>query len=354
MNNPQYGLCVPEGGEDAHIFLTLQQNDEEMSEVGMYIFSMDSQGGKGRRVDDNGEVLAKSKFQSPLSSSLEITVRAGRGIVILPCTFDPDMPGFFELIASSSCKVDLFEIGGENESVVSIEGEWGEKTSGGCFNHPTWRQNKQYLMYVHKPTTLQVKVSHHLSSNSSPFSIGAYVLSPSPSHPSFERLFVTPPDVLSRSPFAPLSSTVTEPFLADPSPHPYIIIPCPFHPENYSKFSLSVEDVMGGEMDGRVELKEADLWEKGMVEGEWGEGMAGGSFMHSSWRENRQYRVRVRVGGRVCLRLRRLRVCIFLILLLFSRSIYYLFIFSFIFIYLSLFIYFLMIFYLNNNNNNKK
>ena len=315
VNNPQFGIRCPEGQKEAHIFVTLQQKDEDLSEVGMYIFAMNDAASK---VDENAELLTKSKFQSPLSSSLELTVRPGKPIIVLPCTFDPDMPANFDLTVSSSCKIELFEIGGDSESVVSIDGEWDSATSGGCFNHPTWRQNKQYLMYVHQPTTLKVKVSCHLSSGRNPFSIGAYVLSPSSegekeeeNYSSLERIFVTPSDVVARSPFAPHSSVSTETFEAEPSPNPYIIIPCSFHPQNHSTFSLSVENVNSGSLEGVVELKEAEKWGYGKVEGEWGEGGAGGSFAHSSWRENPQYRVRVKDGARVCLRLRRSRVIFF-------------------------------------------
>ena len=57
-----------------------------------------------------------------------------------------------------------------------------------------------------------------------------------------------------------------------------------------------------------MELEPVKEWKFAEIKGEWGEETAGGNLRYPSWRKNIQYQLKVKVGSRVCLRLRRTKV----------------------------------------------
>ena len=316
VNNPQYGVVFqkrkgdPSSSNippDSHVIFHLSQPEEDFCEVGLYAFSSASASWPFPRADDAATVLGKSRFSSPLSASLSLTHPTASALICMPCTFDPDVRGAFTLELWSNHPLSLLPLSSLSaSSALSVDGVWAAGvSSGGCLNHSTWRQNPQYLLYIHRTSTISLKLSQNLKKDHEIGSVGVYVLSPlHDTTASLRRLTVTPADVIAKSPFLARGSTLTDPFRVEKSEYPHLVIAAPFNPGYTASFSLQLDDVIDHHPDG-LSLMPVREWESACVESEWGEGTSGGCLQNPTWRQNPALRLVCRAGGVCHVRMRR-------------------------------------------------
>ena len=120
--------------------------------------------------------------------------------MIIPCTFDPGHEAQFFIQVFSNKEIILYELHGNYLSIEvqssksraafaftinSHEGEWTAKTSGGCLNYYSWRNNPQYL--VTSLETVKVNITLHQQRLTALESIGFYIVNTDGECPGFEQ-----------------------------------------------------------------------------------------------------------------------------------------------------------------------
>ena len=56
---------------------------------------------------------------------------------------------------------------------MELQGEWLGATAGGCINHPTWRNNPQYFLFMRQTATVTITL---VQDGGDDHSVGFYVV----------------------------------------------------------------------------------------------------------------------------------------------------------------------------------
>ena len=230
------------------------------------------------------QVIHKSDFISPKQAAVEFEIPGKVELVILPCTFDPNYHGSFELSILCTDKLAVTKLNPPKS--IDLPGEWKGQSAGGCFNHPTWIYNPQFQLIISSSCKIQ------LSQPTDDFSIGFYVFKSDGDH----LLIPDTSKFVTKSKFIQAKTTVIE-LKATSMEQTYTIIPCTFHPNQESTFTLSVFS------DEACAFLPANYaWKSLSFDNHWKHETAGGCFDFATWRNNPQFEFQAQASSKgVCI-----------------------------------------------------
>lgn len=221
-------------------------------------------------------VYEKTDFSSAKQSSIRFNLKGYQKVILVPCTFDKNIIASFEFEIFTSLPCSLRKLTAPD--CTSIIGEWTQETAGGCFNHPSWINNKQYTITTSENLKIQLK-----QDSSTNYSIGFYVVKSSNGK---KILYATWSNFTLKSKFLSSESVNLDLLVDGNKEETYLIIPCTFNPQELGKFTLSVFN----KSNKRMELKEAENpYTEEIIANKWSYDSAGGCFNFSTWRNNPQF-----------------------------------------------------------------
>lgn len=250
--NPQYFFNLREKGE---VSVVLNHPDAKLS-VGFQIMQYSDPDHKAICYQDE---VAKSKtFDYSVSVGVNIPrMKAGR-YCIIPCTYEVDQQGEFELtVFTADPKAKLKEIEGEWEYKRVAKAAWDKDTAGGSPNNDTFLTNPQFYLKLTpkgedccRDFVIQLTQHRTKKSEVDVASIGVYVLAPKDDdydNDNFEprkaevedleeEFVLTKTDGFSANRVVYCYGTVPD----DVEVGNYIVIPSTFDPDMYFKFNLAV------------------------------------------------------------------------------------------------------------------
>jgi len=292
--NPQLFLSVP---EKKPVKIRLAQNGTQLFHIGFYIAKSD---GTGRRqlVLSREKIVGKAGFEDAKEVSTTVTLeKSDVPYVIIPCTFNPAEETKFTIYFSSNGTLSLAPLSPSKEwHSVDAEGEWHEKSAGGCRNYATCKNNPQFLIKAKKPTEVNVILSQIPKSDIDV--IGFYLFKTT--DPTHKLMKLEAAEVIAKSEFESSREAMASFKLDGSSLH--CIVPCTFDPGHFNHFSLTILSDVPVKL---VELKDA---QDVSIQGEWSttEGSAGGCINTPLWRANPQYFVVVHQTAQVTITLKQL------------------------------------------------
>lgn len=250
--NPQYFFSLREKGD---VSVILNHSDVKLS-VGFQVMEYPDPDHKAICYQD--EVVTSKNFEFSVSVGVNIPkMKAGR-YCIIPCTYEVDQQGDFELsVFTTDKKAKLKEIEDEWEYKRVAKAAWEKGCAGGSPNNDTFLTNPQfYLKLTPKGENccrdFVIQLTQHRSKKSKVdvASIGLYVLAPKdddydnddfvPRKAEVEDLeeefVLTKTEGYSANRVVYCYGTVPE----DVEVGNYIVIPSTFDPKMYFKFNVAV------------------------------------------------------------------------------------------------------------------
>jgi len=228
INNPQF-LIRTRKATTATILLS-QMAKDQFDAIGFYILKAKSTSHKASKLRPES-LISKSDFGRGHEACYTVKLEAKSKYAILPCTFEPGNESKFSVTVFTESDVRLKPLKDPKE--VTIEAEWSEQEAGGCVNHPTWRNNPQFLLVMDKRAKICITLEQ---ASKEPESIGFYVAR---SNDGNKRIIMRPEDLIVKADFQKSRLVMAECVL-DKSEEPYTIVPCTFSPGIEGKFRLSV------------------------------------------------------------------------------------------------------------------
>jgi len=186
-----------------------------------------------------------------------------------------------------------------------LEGSWYGVTAGGNWKHPSWRDNKQYILKLTQATNISITVTQRPlpGKDQTVHPIGLYVLKfPAPlggtlgktatekmqeGQPTRRILHISRKEVKAVSDFNEKESVSLRANL-EPTVTPLVILPTTRDPGQECCFTLEVTGDYPFELS---EVSAEDDWKSARGFGEWTPANSGGCRHNSSWRNNMQWRL---------------------------------------------------------------
>eukprot|EP00697_Spironema_sp_BW2_P013946 gnl/Spiro4/4266_TR2142_c0_g1_i2.p1 gnl/Spiro4/4266_TR2142_c0_g1~~gnl/Spiro4/4266_TR2142_c0_g1_i2.p1 ORF type:complete len:765 (-),score=166.85 gnl/Spiro4/4266_TR2142_c0_g1_i2:125-2329(-) len=277
--NPQYTLSTQT--PNTTVFVALQQQDaalghhEYPNHIGFYVMHTDEVGRMKRRLRSS-DIHTRGDFGPCREVTREFVIQPNEKLVVIPCTFLPEVEMQFNLIVHADQAIRFDKI--EPDVIAIANGEWSQETAGGCINHPTWRLNPQFCLYI---DTKEI-VSIELSQPNREVAIGFYVVRAKQPR---QKLLMC--DVVAKTSFVPGLSVSCE-VLLEPSDLPYLVIPCTFNPGYVSPFQLSAGTRTVCQL---TPTPREWAWHVNTVKGAWRGSSAGGCQNTATWVNNPYYRL---------------------------------------------------------------
>jgi uncharacterized lipoprotein NlpE involved in copper resistance len=167
--NPQFLLRVRRSGD---FTVLLSQSKEKFDAIGFYIVVVKESTEYAIVEVNSNDILTKSDFARPSEAIAVTQLDKKLHYVIIPCTFDPGFENDFKIEIFGDSDIRLRPLRSQKE--VSVHGEWLGPSAGGCINHPTWRNNPQYFLFLKQTATLHVTLIQNESVGE--HSIGFYIV----------------------------------------------------------------------------------------------------------------------------------------------------------------------------------
>uniref|UniRef100_A0A6B2KY75 Peptidase C2 calpain domain-containing protein n=1 Tax=Arcella intermedia TaxID=1963864 RepID=A0A6B2KY75_9EUKA len=234
-NNPQFLLDVGKS-TDITIFLTLKSDNEELT-PGFYLVNAPTTTNLRVRLKPD-EVIAKAAFRQGLEVTKTIRLEPGR-YNIIPCTYKLGQEAKFEITVYSS-EFGVVELKNIPAGILSMKGEWGEGSAGGCINDvKSWWNNPHYYLAVKQDVELVAVLIQNPGQEvdeNNLLEIGMYITnSDGDGNPKTNE----EKDLISKAAFSPDRDVVTT--CTVPSSYwPYVITPCTFKPGFFGKFEIQL------------------------------------------------------------------------------------------------------------------
>jgi len=282
--NPQFSLEVE---EPSTVFISLSQpdsrskgkKDETYPALGLFVFSVPDTRYKALACSSS-QIAVQSTFVTSRDISAEFQAEAGKKYVVVPCYFQPGVENPFSVAFYTQKKAHIHPIEQEMKE-NSISGKWDEDHSGGCTNHPTWRDNPQYLLTVSHDVKAILTVEQKIVGDADPLTIGLYVFNSPKGYP-----VLNPKDLAAKPRFSNVPKTSVEIDLQ--AGKNYILMPATFEPNKFSEFKVSVFLV---DDSGSIQanLSEAKKWTgKQHQESKWTKD-SGGCMNNKTWKDNPKF-----------------------------------------------------------------
>ena len=233
-------------------------------------------------------------------------------------------------------EIDAAKLGGRRPAPgqwcrYEVEGEWNERTAGGCFNFPEWRKNPQFefrigdqchavfLLMQPDPRTLPrpAAQAHILDGSAGPKlggddggpkydkKIGMYVMRGDPKGDFRRKVLydseeIQGDEVSDSTPFMAYREVTCNTFdEEDDQPlqqdEPYVLVPSTFNPNLFSRFRIIVLTSQPLDQPPRL----LDPLHQLQISGSWTELNAGGCRNYYTWRRNEQYHLQLGRAARV-------------------------------------------------------
>jgi hypothetical protein len=104
----------------------------------------------------DGDVLARSEFVTCNETSVEVVLPVNvwgsasdnthKHVVIIPCTYEPEIMDSFILTLFADHHVTLVPINQRWYSTPVLSSNWTTQNSGGCRNYETWQKNPSFSL----------------------------------------------------------------------------------------------------------------------------------------------------------------------------------------------------------------
>jgi Calpain large subunit, domain III len=169
-DNAQYLLKVRKQG-DVTILLS-QSLKKRFDAIGFYVVQTSDSSNKLRAIK-SADIVCKTEFARPTEAVIRFNFLPRQKYVIVPCTFDRGQESQFKLEVFSETDVKMHVLKDPQE--VAVRGEWVGSSAGGCVNHPSWRSNPQYFLFMKQQARLTITLTQHVASEKRLNSIGFYV-----------------------------------------------------------------------------------------------------------------------------------------------------------------------------------
>jgi hypothetical protein len=163
-SNPQYLVDVKRPANYAIVIEQDTKSTQKLRHIGFEIFEW----------SDTGKCLVlpskttQCAFTNSAQNTLRIELKAGRYCVI-PSTFDAGVLGRFSISLYGAGSITALE---EARYRCDVQSEWGSNTSGGCTNHPTWKNNPKFVL-TSKPNA-KVTIVLVQAPKPNPYAIAVY------------------------------------------------------------------------------------------------------------------------------------------------------------------------------------
>eukprot|EP01099_Mayorella_cantabrigiensis_P008777 TRINITY_DN855_c0_g1_i17.p1 TRINITY_DN855_c0_g1~~TRINITY_DN855_c0_g1_i17.p1 ORF type:complete len:572 (+),score=132.94 TRINITY_DN855_c0_g1_i17:1201-2916(+) len=287
--NPQFSLEVH---EQSTVFLSLSQpdtrvrgkKDETYPALGVFVFTVPDIRYKALACTSS-QIVAQSTFVTSRDVSNEFQAEAGKKYVIVPCYFQPGVENPFSIAFYSQKKADIKPIAQEMKE-NSISGKWDKDHSGGCTNHPSWRDNPQFLLTVTENVKAIITLEQKVIGDADPLTIGLYIFYSAKGYP-----ILNPKELAAKPRFSNVPKASTEVELQ--AGKNYILMPSTFEPKKFCDFKLSVFLV---DDSGSIQanLSEAKQWKgRDHRDSKWTKDH-GGCMNNKTWKENPKFLIQVK------------------------------------------------------------
>jgi len=282
--NPQFSLEVE---QDSTVFISLSQpdlrvkgrKDETYPALGLFVFMVPDTRYKALACASS-QIVVQSTFVTSRDVSAEFQAEAGKKYVVIPCYFQPGAENPFS-IAFYTQKVATIQPIEQEMKENSISGKWDEDHSGGCTNHPTWRDNPQYLLTVSHDVKAILTLEQKIEGDADPLTIGLYVFNSSKGYP-----VLNPKELAAKPRFSNVPKASVEMDLQ--AGKNYILMPSTFEPNKFSEFKVSVFLV---DDSGAIQanLTQTKSWTgRDHKESKWTK-ESGGCMNNKTWKENPKF-----------------------------------------------------------------
>jgi len=263
IRNPQFLLRVRRSGD---FTILLSQTKEKFDAVGFYVVATKDPEFMLTEINSS-DIVAKADFARPSEAIVTASLDKKVQYVIVPCTFDPGFESEFKLEIFGDSDIRLKALKSRKE--VELQGEWLGATAGGCINHPTWRNNPQYFLFMRQTATVTITL---VQDGGDDHSVGFYVVKTTGNR----VIILAPNDILGKGAFERKKEVSCE-LTLEAAQHPYCIIPCTFAPNLNKKFTILV-NVQGDKPTSEVlRLLPCNyVWAKKAIRHEWLDGKSGG------------------------------------------------------------------------------
>eukprot|EP01104_Vermistella_antarctica_P015413 TRINITY_DN5063_c0_g1_i1.p1 TRINITY_DN5063_c0_g1~~TRINITY_DN5063_c0_g1_i1.p1 ORF type:complete len:1160 (-),score=325.37 TRINITY_DN5063_c0_g1_i1:17-3496(-) len=280
--NPQYFIDVE---EECTVRIKLSQMckaTDGYQSIGFYLIRGNDEELKIVTIDMN-DIIGKTSFESKQAVGCSVKLEPSEfSYVIMPCTFEAGHKGRFTLSASVTDKPNLklnLRAATESWSMATAGDEWRGPTAGGCRNHPSFKDNPQYIVDVPASCTKVIVVISQ-PPKSELDGIGLYVTSATGDRKRVKG--VRRNDLIASAPFR-RDDDVHCSFEND-GRNSYNLIPCTFHPGVELKFSLTVYCDRGNPLLTPL-TSAGDV----KIVNKWNKNTAGGCYNSTQWRDNAHY-----------------------------------------------------------------
>eukprot|EP00008_Paramoeba_atlantica_P002348 CAMPEP_0201501750 /NCGR_PEP_ID=MMETSP0151_2-20130828/83753_1 /ASSEMBLY_ACC=CAM_ASM_000257 /TAXON_ID=200890 /ORGANISM="Paramoeba atlantica, Strain 621/1 / CCAP 1560/9" /LENGTH=637 /DNA_ID=CAMNT_0047895279 /DNA_START=1709 /DNA_END=3619 /DNA_ORIENTATION=+ len=321
IRNPQFLLRVRRSGD---FTILLSQTKEKFDAVGFYVVATKDPEFMLTEINSS-DIVAKADFARPSEAIVTASLDKKVQYVIVPCTFDPGFESEFKLEIFGDSDIRLKALKSRKE--VELQGEWLGATAGGCINHPTWRNNPQYFLFMRQTATVTITL---VQDGGDDHSVGFYVVKTtgnrviillrvrrsgdftillSQEKEKFDAVGfyvvatkepellpeIHSSDIVAKADFARSSEAIVTASLDKKTQ--YVIVPCTFDPGYESTFKL---EIFG---DTDIRLKPLKSKKEVELQGEWFGATAGGCVNYPTWRNNPQYFLFMRQSATVTISL---------------------------------------------------
>ena len=241
-NNPQYVIKSSTKTDIALRLVQVNESEDENKQyhpVGIYVFA---DTGRKRLLVKPADVVTSCPCSNREAIDLNIPAdklqRNGEfySVVVMPCTFYPDLKSKFKLSAFTSAEAEKPTISVyPNFFKQSISSKWDESNSGGCLNHAlSWRKNQQYEIKARKDA--KVIILLNIPNMDPKPSLGFYIFKSKSD--SSKVLDLNQDEILKKAPFRK-SNEAYCPFTIHAG-ESYNLMPCSFAPGIYTDYTLSI------------------------------------------------------------------------------------------------------------------
>eukprot|EP00474_Spongospora_subterranea_P009622 CRZ10080.1 hypothetical protein [Spongospora subterranea] len=156
-NNNQFTMLLANPTVPFHALIHLERlkKEPDCGAIGIYVLHNNGPAKEKLGVSD-GEVLARSEFVTASDIVVELALPANtcsavndpifRNIMVVPCTYEPEVFDKFTLTVFSDQPIKLLPVTERWFSTPAIASGWTPQNSGGCRNYETWQSNPSFAL----------------------------------------------------------------------------------------------------------------------------------------------------------------------------------------------------------------
>eukprot|EP01091_Cochliopodium_minus_P010204 TRINITY_DN2661_c0_g1_i1.p1 TRINITY_DN2661_c0_g1~~TRINITY_DN2661_c0_g1_i1.p1 ORF type:complete len:846 (-),score=182.26 TRINITY_DN2661_c0_g1_i1:4-2256(-) len=295
FNNPQFYLDTPKA-LTCYIIITILNNNEEMkSNVGLFILRpkdmkpiLDNE-----VMEDQSQVIYKPNFVSEYKSGVVIPLSTLENdkLVLIPCTESAGCFAEFKITVLSNSRLKLAAFANTCHK-IKLLGSWENDRCGGCLNFATWRNNPQYMLYVHEKVPINIRIKQ---TKGEKHKIGFYVALNE--YNTSKVMVLTTDNLVAKSNFSSKSLVKARMELEPKGNNPYVLIPVCFNPGESGDFEIDITIMSIHSSNPKAALQvypSTVTWYSLRFDGAWNHKLSGGCKNNeTTWLKNPQFNFKV-------------------------------------------------------------